>query len=259
MLQKAIDILKARWQEVMLVVILQAAMMYLAQEISTLVQDAESQKTVFPFGTSFLLLVGMVTLFSIWQMLYLGFLRTAAIQGQTGQQPAQLLRHGRPYFWRYLFFYIQINCLIFLLGGIVISIFASAALENPETEMMPDWFMQSCILGVSLGLIKPLLFIPARIIVYKNTTLEALFSVSFYRMDQIPHLNRSIAVGFAVLLAGVAYTFFPEGTAVHYIFSGVYHLLCVMVMLFLTLLVVLGVQEEYNVEQRKYNEKENVS
>jgi hypothetical protein len=217
--------------------------------------DMESQKAALPLGAFLGLTLGILAVSCVWLMLYLGFLKTAATAGQTEHLPAQLVRCGRPYFWRYVFFLIKIQFLILLLASIVVAFFASKVLKDPASQKIPDWFQIACALGVLLGMIKPMLLIPARIIVYGNTTIEALFSISFYRLGQFHHLYRSIGIGFGLLFAASAYSFLKQGTVVYYIFSGFYCLVFAAVMLFLTLQVVLEFQEQYTIEQRKYAEK----
>jgi len=239
-----------------MVVVLQAAMMLLGQEISEVMVDMQSQNAVFPLGPLLALTLGVLVVSSIWLMLYLGFLKTAATENQTAHLPAQLLRCGRPYFWRYVFFLIQINLLMFLLIGILVGLIAQIFSKGSNPNDIHVWFQGACGLGVLLGMIKPMLFIPARIIVYGNTIFEALFAMSFYRMGQVRNLIRSIIIGFALLFAAAAYTLIPEGTLWYYIFSGICRLLESTVLLFLTLLVVLELQEQYNAEFAKADEEE---
>ncbi|MHC4291145.1 MAG: hypothetical protein ACYSTR_02895 [Planctomycetota bacterium] len=259
LIQKAIDILKVRWPEVMLVVVLQAAMSMLGQEIMMFMENVDPQKTMLPLWSSFLLFIGTFGVSIVWLMLYLGFLKTASMEEVKIYEPGQLLQYGKSYFWRYLSFYILISCTMFILGGLVIGLFTSVISRGEENYAISEWFMQSCALGVLLGMIKPMLFIPARILVHGNTALEALYSISFYRMGQFRRLNRSIGVGFTVLLVAALFTLFQKGTILYYIFSSIYYLLFSSVMLFLTLLVVLSIQNEYNAKQSNDIEKESIS
>jgi hypothetical protein len=257
--QKAIDILKVRWQEVTLIVVLQAAMMLLYDKLIVIMEDADSGAAMLPFWAGFLVGIGSAGVFIVWLMLYLGFLKTAATEGESQLQPGQLVRHGRPYFWRYLFFNIQIGFLMFLLSGVLVGLFASIV-WNGEIEKVPEWFARMCALGVLLILIKPMLFIPARILVYENTTLEAFFSIRQYQMGRIHKLNQTIAIGFSViLLVAVVNAFVTEGTVAYYIVMGIHHLLFSAVPFFLTLLVVLWVQEEYNTFLREQSEVDKIS
>jgi hypothetical protein len=260
MLQKTIDILKIRWREVLLVVTLQAGVMVLGEEIIKIAEAAEVQKTQMAFGPSFLLGMGTMGVAIVWLILYLGFLKTAALEGHLMRQPEQLIRIGRPYFWRYLFFNIQIHCVIFLLSSAVFGLFASTVWKGRQMQDIPEWFVQVCGLGVLVGLIKPMLFIPARIIVYNNNAVEGLFSMGRYRMGRVHQLNQSIAIGFAViLLATLIYTLLPEETTVYYVFLGIHHVLFALVPMFLTLMVVLWVQDECNAKMRAAEEEENQS
>ena len=256
MFDKAIDILKIRWREVLLVVVLQAGMMVLLEEIMDIAEAAELEKTQLPFGPSFLLGMGTMGVCIVWLMLYLGFMKTAAMEGHLIRQPGQLMRYGKPFFWRYLFFHIQISCIVFLLSSAIFGVFASTVWKGHEMKNIPEWFVQVCGLGVTLGVIKPMLFIPARIIVYNNNTIEALFSMGRYQMGRIDQLTESTGAGFsAILLATVGYTLLPEGTVVYYICMGIHHLLFALVPLILTLMVVLWIQEEYNVKMRTLEEE----
>jgi hypothetical protein len=121
LIQKAIDILKARWPEVVMVVVLQAAMMLLLEEVVSDSEKMDSNAALMPFWASFLLGMGTILCAVLWQMLYLGFLKTAAVFGSQPQQPVELLRSGRPYFWRIVFFQILIGIALMFLNMAIVA------------------------------------------------------------------------------------------------------------------------------------------
>ena len=71
--------------EVVLVVILQAAMMVLVEDVSLMFENPDSEAAMLPFWAGFLLGIGIMLFAVIWQMVYLGFLKTAATDGNRPQ------------------------------------------------------------------------------------------------------------------------------------------------------------------------------
>jgi hypothetical protein len=257
LIQKAIDILKVRWPEVMLVVVLQAAMMMLAEEVVVISENAETQGVMLPFWASFLLGFGIMLFAVLWQMLYLGFLKTSAVSGGQPQQPMQLLRSGRPYFWRILFFQIMLGFALMLLNSFLASSLGGLIWEGRPLAELPSWFVQLCALVGILVALKPLLLVPAQMIVYDITVFRAIYRMRFCRISGIDNFLRLIMVSFGVIVLSTLLvgSLTPKTTA-YYIFSGLHQAVFSFILFTLTLIAVLWVQQQFEVETVKTSEEE---
>lgn len=268
MIQKAIDIVKVRWPEVTLVVVLLATWMMFYGELTEMGQSAQDTDTQLPFFPNFLLGLGTMTMFMVCLMLWLGFLKTSSTGGEQLQQPIDLLRRGQPYFWKTLLFLIvyEFFC-AFIVSLIIVFVWLSreADTATPLEEQIEgiSQFVQTSRLTESLMLvsylvfIKPLLFIPARIVVFEDTFMGALGAMRRYRIGEIPHVFKLAVGGFAVVIVCMLVSMLAtEKTVVYYIFSGLYHILFSMVMLFLTLLAVLWMQGYHAAEQAQSQQEQ---
>ena len=257
MIQKAIDILKVRWPEVMLVVVLQAAMMMLAEEVVTISENAEAQGAMLPIWASFLLGFGIMLFAILWQMIYLGFLKTSAVSGGDPQQPLQLLRSGRPYFWRILFFQIMLGFALMLLNSFLASSFGGLIWKGRPFAELPQWFVQICALVGILIVLKPLLLVPAQMIVYDITVFQAIYRMRFCRISSVDNFFRIIFISFgAIILSTLLVGSLTPKTTAYYIFSGLHQAAFSFILLTLTLIAVLWIQQQFEAECVKASEEE---
>ncbi len=256
MIRKAIDILTVRWPEVLLVVVLQVALMMFSDELVMMTEVAEKTKSQMPFWSSFLLGLGTMVMVTVWQMLYLGLLKTSATGGEQPCQPLELLVRGRPYFWKILFFQLMFGFLVLIVSGIVVGLLAQLIWKTEDVTKVPDWVTQTCAMLALVGFIKPMLFIPARVVVYDHTVMQAVAAMGQYRMGEIPFVIRWIIGGFLGIIAFLLLSLLAEEkSVVYYIFSAVYHILFSGLMLFLTLLAVLWMQG-YKAAEQAQSERE---
>jgi uncharacterized membrane protein YhdT len=257
LLQKAIDILKERWPEVMLVVVLQAAMMLLVEEVALLAEKDQSQAAAMPFGPSFVLGMGLMFIAICWQMLYLGFLKTAANDGGQSHTPMELLSGGRPYFWRIFFFQILLGFALMYLNTFLASFLGKIIWPERSFADFPAWFTQSCgVMGILITL-KPMLLVTAGILVYDISTIEAFFSIRRFQLLRIDQIKVVIITGFAaVLLTALLAEQTQSKTGVYYIFSGLHYVVFSMVLFSLTLMAVLWMQQQFDLEHVKAEEVE---
>jgi hypothetical protein len=241
----------------MLVVVLQAAMMMLAEEVVVISENAETQGAMLPFWASFLLGFGIMLFAVLWQMLYLGFLKTSAMSGDQPQQPMQLLRSGRPYFWRILFFQIMLGFALMLLNSFLASSLGGLIWEGRPLAELPSWFVQLCALVGILVALKPLLLVPAQMIVYDITVFRAIYRMRFCRISGIDNFLRLIIVSFGVIVLSTLLvgSLTPKTTA-YYIFSGLHQAVFSFILFTLTLIAVLWVQQQFEVETVKTSEEE---
>ena len=250
MIRKAIDILVVRWPEVLLVVVLQVALMMFSDELVMMTEAAEKTNSQMPFWSSFLLGLGTMVMVTVWQMLYLGFLKTSATGGHQPCQPLELLVRGRPYFWKILFFQIMFGFLVLVVSGVVIGFLAQLIWKTDDVTKVPDWATQTCAMLALVGFIKPMLFIPARVVVYDHTVMQAVAAMRKYRISEIRYIFQWVIGGFSGIIAFMLLSLLAEEKSVlYYIFSAVYHVLFSGLMLFLTLLAVLWMQGYFAAEK----------
>ena len=242
----------------MLVVVLQAAMMLLLQQVISVFDETDAQSSMLPVWASFLLGVGMVLCTILWQMLYLGFLKTAAVYENQPQQPMDLLRFGRPYFWKILFFRMILEFALMILTVALTSVVGVLVWKGREFDKLPQWLPQICTLVGILILLKPMLLVPARMIVYDDTAFQAFSQIPFYQFNGISGIFKVISVGFGVMvLSTLLISFLKPESPVYYIFSGLHHIIFSFITLTLTLIAVLCIQQQFDAEQINMNEEEN--
>jgi hypothetical protein len=256
LIHKAIDILKVRWPEVMLVVVLQAAMLLLADEVVMLSENPGERGPTLPFGVNFLLGLGMMLCAIGWQMIYLGFLRTSAVSGGVPQQPMQLLRTGRPLFWRILFFQVLLGFVLLFLNTVIASLVGGLVWQDRSLIELPSWFTQICALVGLVIVLKPLLLVPAQMIVYNTTVFQSISRIRFYRISRIESFLKVIIISFVVIaLSTLLVGFLAPQNPTYYIVSGLHHTVFSFILLTLTLITVLQIQQYYETE--RVNEREN--
>lgn len=257
MVQKAFDIVKARWPEAIMVVVLQAALMLLAEQLLSISQIEQGvNPPQLPFWAGFLLGMGSILYVILWQMMYLGFLKTAAAEGLQTQPPSELIRSGRPYFWRIVFFQVLLGFVVFFLNGILAGIGGAVFWKGRPLSQIPEWFAQLCGLGAMLIVLKPMLLVPARVLVYDESAFEAFVKMRNNKITKMNSLFKLALAGmvFIVLMTLLGGTISPK-TIGHIIFTGLHHLIFSFVFLMPTLAAVLWMQEQYEKEQ--YSEEEN--
>jgi hypothetical protein len=255
LIQKAIDILKVRWPEVMLVVVLHVAMVLLLEDVVAASENMNAQGPMPPFWASFLLGMGMILCGIVWQMIYLGFLKTAAISGGEPKQPMQLLRTGRPYFWRVLLFQLLLGFAVMILNGVLLSVLGGLIWKGRPVEDLPVWFAQLCALAGILIVLKPMLLVPAFIIVYDVPTFGAFGRMRYYRLGQVDSIFKAITIGFGIIALSVLPSVFMEAEGMtRYLFSGLYSMASSLVLLMLAMAAVLWVQQLFDAETAKVNE-----
>ncbi len=251
MVRKAFDILRHRWPEVMLIVVLHAALMVFAEELASMSERMASDKAAqIPAWAGFLMGFGAILYAVIWMMLYLGFFKTAALEGANPQQPMHLLQSGRIYFWKILGFQILYGVILWILGSALFALLGALLWRANDLNQIPDWFAQLCVLAGLLFLLKPLLLIPARIIAADEPLGRAALSMRYDRLRDIDGLYKL----FAASLAGIMLFMFisglaPERSVVYYVLSGIHNLLFSLVFLWMTLAAVLYVQQQLDRQQ----------
>jgi hypothetical protein len=222
MIAKTFEIMKARWPEVMLIWILQAAMMLLSIEMMHR-WDIEETATAppAPEWAIFFLAMGLAWLTIIWYMLLLGFLKTAAMEGATGQQPLTLLRAGRPYLWRMIGTQLLVGVGAWFIMGMMIAGYFLVT-KQKDVSNPPAWLIEPAGAIAMLLLAKPFLLMPSFIVV-----LDLAIRNSFLQMMQVPltriaDLLKPVMAGFTIItIIGVSASFVPQQGPLFYTAAGV--------------------------------------
>jgi hypothetical protein len=224
-LVKVAEIIKQRWQEVVLVVGLHAGLIVFADQLlrDVIVADSElSAASRAPGEVTFLMGLGLAAFFIFWKLLYLGFLRTACNQGDKPQEPGELLKVGRYYFWRIVRFELMFGIVysVILLG---IEIFSSVVLGVKDLAVIPNWLVPLCMFATSVVLLRPMLLMPAVMIVHDRMVIEAFGSLKEYKLFAEQGLVKFFVLCFlAISVLSWALNATQADGALHYIVLTVY-------------------------------------
>ncbi len=178
------EILKKRWPEAALVIILQAGLIVLAEQIYDLAEPAEAAAAGGDLSEpmDLVLIAGTTALAVICQMLNLGFLRTVYTDGACPQEPVVLLRVGRYFFWRIFCFTFFLGFGWLFLSLMILVTVNTIMLGQKEMQNIPQWMGQLCNLAALVIFAKPMLLIPAVIIARDCKSLEALATFNRYKL-----------------------------------------------------------------------------
>lgn len=239
----------------MLLVVLQAAMMLVHERLMGIFELSQTQNAQLPFGVVFALGMGLTFIAVIWQMMYLGFLKTAALEGSRSCLPMDLVRCGRPYFWRIIGFQVILFFAMFILLNIVVAVVALLLGYKDPISEFPPWLLSLCGLIPSLLLLKPLLFVTARIIVYEETVWQSIQNFNRYVLREMQSVVRFLVSGMAVLLIVIGAGFWiPEKTIAYYLYTGLHNVIFSLFLLIPTLAVVLWIERHRQAELQKISE-----
>ena len=237
-----------------MMVILQTAMMLLIEKVIVIGELSQTQSAMLPFWASFLLGVGMMLFAILWQMIYLGFLKTAAVSGDDPQHPMQLLRWGRPYFWRILFFQILLGFAVYIINSILVSLLLAIFWQGESLQQIPAWALQACGLTGIFILLKPTLLVPAVILVYDLTAIEAFIRMRQFQLFGMDSVWKVILAGFGLITATALMTGLAQAeTTLYHIITALHHMVFSTVFLVLTLMTVLWTQRRYEAEYAEIN------
>jgi len=207
-----------------LVILLQAGLMVLLEEIAGRASVAQQTSSeALPVHMGFIWGMGTALFAIIWQMLYLGFLATAYSEGPAPKQPAQLVSVGRLFFWRMLRFQVILGVIYIGISFVILVIVQSVMLGAKDVSGIPDWVAHLCSFAALVVLAKPMLFIPAVMIVRDRMVLEAVGLLKEYRFLEAKDLVRAFFVCFAtVYLLSSLLGLIEPGGLYYYAAVGIY-------------------------------------
>ena len=165
-IKKSLAIVQGRWQEVLLITGLSVMAMMAVIQMEQ--GQSEARASVMFLYTIFVMVLAIGT-----AMLRLGFLRTVYLDEGKPQQPMILLRTGSRFFWRvvvigllYAVAFVALSLMVFLV---------TKRIGNIEGDFITcaGWLRQLCFSAAGVILIKPLLLIPAIIIVVNSRVFQS--------------------------------------------------------------------------------------
>jgi len=220
-----------------LVILLQAGLMVLLEEIAGQAAVAQqAQSTALPAQMGFIWGMGTALFAIIWQMLYLGFLATAYTEGASPKQPGQLVSVGRLFFWRMLRFQIILGIIYIGISFVILAIVQSVALGQKDVSRIPAWIAHLCSFAALAVLVKPILLVPAVMIVRDRMVLEAFGLLREYRLLEAKALVRAFFVCFAtVYLLSSLLSLIEPGGVFYYAAVGIYAVVSSALIVTLTL------------------------
>jgi len=244
MLHRAIEILKWRWPETTLVVAVGAGLMLLFKQVMLEHLTTAPQSGQIPGWAMFVLGLGCALMAVVWQMLYLGFLRTAATDGAAPQDPTALMAVGRGFFWRYLGMQLALGAAMWLVFNLLAAATASM-LGYEDAGAMPMWLMQLASVAAIAILAKPFFLIPSFMLAMNVSAMEAFGMMRLTRLDELGGLPKAYAAGLAAIAAvSAAATFLTAQTPAFYVVEAVLDILHNLIMLILMLATVLFISGE---------------
>ena len=177
------EIIRRRWQEVVLVVGLQVGIAVLANEILRAWRDVmQANEAVPSFGTGFVLGFGLIIISIVWQVLYLGFLATACHEGDKIQSPGYLVSVGKYFFWRFMRFEIAFGIVCGLLWMVILTIARQLFGFAGNVADTPLWLFNGTMLIAMVLLAKVKLLLPAEMIVRDRRVREAFACITHYEI-----------------------------------------------------------------------------
>ena len=242
--KKTYEILIVRWPEVMLITVLHVGLMLLLERVMVAGGAGQSHRGTIPDGAMFVLGFGCMLMAVVWQMLYLGFLRTAALNGAAPHEPLTLLVTGRGFFWRLLGVQFVLGALLWLLAGLLAGL-AGSFLGYQNAAAFPRWLLEIAGVGAMALLVKPFFLVPALILAFNTSIPEALRLMWQFRLGEMGALLKIYALGLTVIATvAIAATLAPHGTTGYYVASGASYLTQSLIILTLLLATVLFLAPE---------------
>jgi hypothetical protein len=191
-----LHILRMRWQEVLLIVGLQAAGGFAFLQAMKSGGDSGTVE-VLPFAALL-----FVTFAVVAKMLAIGFARTSFTDGPLHYEPWPLLKIGHHYFWRIVGFELLIGLIT---ASIMIGLYMLSMLEgtNPETMSteQTNRILLYCAAGGMLLMAKPMLLGPAAILVTDCGVFGAFGWLTWLRLFAAKTLLVAYVVWVATALA----------------------------------------------------------
>lgn len=225
-----IEIIKRRWPEATLVIIFYAGLIAIFDRILTFTMPVENSTGVpepghLPGGLDFVLGMGTMAFWMVWQLLYIGFLATSFIDPTEPREPMELLRIGKHFFWRMLRFQLVFGCAYMIIVLFISGFLMKIAQVEGTMDDIPLWIPPVSSFAAFVAMIKPLVFIPAVMIVRDRMVTETFLSLGQFRLAEAIGLLKLFFVCLAVIfLLSFVHSLTAPKTLIHYVMTGIYGL-----------------------------------
>lgn len=234
-----IEIIKRRWPEATLVIIFHAGLITIADRVMTFTAPVENSAGAAapgypPVGLDFVLVAGTMAFWIVWQLLYIGFLATSFINPAEPREPMELLRIGKRFFWRMLRFQLVFGCAYMVIMLFIASFLMKTAQPDGTMDDVPLWIMAISSFTAFAVIVKPLVFIPAVMIVRDKMVTETFMSLGQFPLARAIELLKLFFSCFAVIfLLSFVHSLTVPKTLIHYAVTGIRGL-CTSFLLLLT-------------------------
>jgi len=198
-IKKTLEILKARWPEVILIIGLTVLLPFLSKLLTKLKYDSAMSLTVL--ATYFSLALRLITI-----VLRFGFLRTVYLEGRKRQSIAVLLRTGIHFLWRMI-----VLGLLYFIPLLTLTLLRTRLVGKPtvpgETDILHNIFL--LVLVINIILMKFILLLPALVIVLDCRAFESFKFLKRCRLRDAGQLIAlfcfQIALGFFLMFSRTLY------------------------------------------------------
>ena len=140
-----VDIIKSRYPEILLVVILHACLFMLGTEMASMIpvvdESGEVTNVTITDGWAVVIAAGIVTFYAISTILQLGLLRSIFTGGTQQCEPIELLRTGKRFFWRMVRFELIYAAVLAMLMVMLIMLLSYVFLSKAQISNPPGWVM----------------------------------------------------------------------------------------------------------------------
>jgi len=222
-----IEIIKKRFPEVALIIGFQAGLLLLTDQITSIMVSSQSQAEAkhvgsLPMGMDVVLGLGIMICFIVWQLLFLGFLRTTSANGATQQEPKTLVMIGRVFFWRMFRFQIVLGFVYLAITSFNFSLIVSAMYKDVPIADLPAWIAPSVSSISTIILIKPTLLCPAIMIVSGCMVKDSFSRLKNFKPLADPRLLRLFIAFIATVFAfSMVETLTKTGSIAHHIILAI--------------------------------------
>lgn len=152
--------------------------MFLVKQIGSMLNEKGELVKDIGEGARFLLVAGTMMLAVIWKMLEAGFLSTSIRGGCGQQQPGRLVIEGKRFFWRM----VRFNFIIFSACMIIFQLYIVMLYGMNNPENIPELILRLGIIISLIFLTRPLLLVPAIMLVKDCMVFDAFSLIRNYRL-----------------------------------------------------------------------------
>jgi len=195
---RALEIMTKRWPETIVVISLHVGAMLILGLFGGKTNLSEQVIFLMGFAGALFAVLGQVA--------GVGFLRSAYLEPEVQKQPLELIAAGWGFFWRILLIGLLFGISLMVFTYVVYSLASFTGLVNSSPENIPQWVMQLFFLISTVILVKPILLLPAIIIVFDVSIKDSFRSLANYKIAEAKTL---LLVFLLAVLFNFAQSFIP--------------------------------------------------